>query len=60
MPVKQWIYGMKQSIEVVSKRDRIVKKAQKLHELRTKKNIRRINNMCCDFAKLEQEYIKFG
>lgn len=46
--------------DVVSKQDRIIKKARKLHELRTKKNIPRINRLCCDFAKLEQEYVKFG
>lgn len=45
---------------VVSHRDKIVKKALKLHELRTKKNIARINNLCCDFTKLETEYVKFG
>lgn len=45
---------------VVSNQERIVKKALKLYELRTKKNIYRINNLCCDFAKLEREYIQFG
>ena len=45
---------------VVSEQDTIIKKALKLYELRTKKNIDRINRLCCDFAKLEREYVKFG
>lgn len=45
---------------VVSNQDKIVRKAWKLHDLRTKKNISRINRICCDFAKLEQEYVLFG
>lgn len=41
-------------------KEKITKKARKLHELRTKKNIPRINRLCCNFTKLEQEYVKFG
>lgn len=45
---------------VVSHQDAIIKKALKLHELRTKKNIPRIERLCCDYTKLETEYIQFG
>jgi len=45
---------------VANNQDKIIKKALKLHELRTKKNIPRINRLCCDFAKLEEQYVKFG
>lgn len=45
---------------VISNQDKIIKRALKLHELRTKKDIPRINRLCCDFNKLEEEYVKFG
>lgn len=38
----------------------IMKRAQKLYKLRTEKNISKINNICCDFLKLEKEYIYFN
>ncbi|WP_237982717.1 type III toxin-antitoxin system ToxN/AbiQ family toxin [Bacillus thuringiensis] len=45
---------------IVSNQDKIIKKAQKLHKLITEKNIPALKNKCCDFKKLEQEYIKFA
>lgn len=45
---------------VDKEKETIMKKALKLHELRTKKDIGRINRLCCDFTKLENEYIQFG
>ncbi|WP_209125738.1 type III toxin-antitoxin system ToxN/AbiQ family toxin [Alkalihalobacillus sp. BA299] len=44
---------------VTSNQDKIIRRALKLHELRTKKNIQKINRLCCDFTKLEEEYVKF-
>lgn len=45
---------------VDKEKETIKQKALKLHELRTKKNIPRLERLCCDFTKLEAEYIQFG
>lgn len=45
---------------IVSNQDKIIKKAQKLHKLITEKNVPSLKNKCCDFKKLEREYVNFG
>lgn len=45
---------------VLSNQEKIIKRAKKLHHLVTKVKVPALVDLCVDFTKLEQEYVKFG